>query len=375
MPRFLKWRKTSKKELEEVDKKILDEVPSVKERKFVELDNGEQLWSITCNPDGKGTPIVMVHGMGGGVGLWALNLDAISEKRPVYAFDLLGFGRSSRPKFSVDALEAEKQFADAIEKYRIAMGLKEFILLGHSLGGFLCASYALSYPQHVKHLILADPWGMSLRPPEGGSTLPWYIRSLVSIFTISSPLSIVRAAGPFGPQLVRKYRPALAETFATKLKDETILHSYVYHCNAQNPSGELGFKSMTWNLGWAKEPMTHRLIEGLDDNVPLTFIYGSESWVKRSTGWEIKNERSTYVDVQIIRGAGHHVYADRANLFNTLVNTIAESVDKGELPQFNEKLTHRIHATPTVVNFHPPTPSDPDIQRPQGYVDKDITEL
>jgi pimeloyl-ACP methyl ester carboxylesterase len=62
------------------------------------------------------------------------------------------------------------------------MNLEEFILLGHSLGGFLCASYALRYPQRVKHLILADPWGMTQRPPEG-STLPWYIRSLVSLFT------------------------------------------------------------------------------------------------------------------------------------------------------------------------------------------------
>jgi hypothetical protein len=79
-----------------------------------------------------------------------------------------------------------------------------------------------------------------------------------------------------------------------------------------------------------------------------------------------------YFSHQIIRGAGHHVYADRANLFNTLVNTIAASVDQHELPAFDKKLTQRIHATPTVANFHPPRPDDPDIQRPEGYREDEI---
>lgn len=36
--------------------------------------------------------------------------------------------------------------------------------------------------------------------------------------------------------------------------------------------------------------------------------------------------------LQIIQGAGHHVYADRASIFNAMVNKIAASVDTGHLP-------------------------------------------
>ena len=43
-------------------------------------------------------------------GLWVMNIDSLSEKQKVYAIDLLGFGRSSRPKFPKDELEAEKIF-------------------------------------------------------------------------------------------------------------------------------------------------------------------------------------------------------------------------------------------------------------------------
>lgn len=92
---------------------------------MVDVGNN-QLWSITCNPQGKGTPMVLVHGMGGGVGLWSLNLDALCKNRPVFAFDLLGFGRSSRPNFSTDPEEAESMFVNSIEEYRRQVG--DFII-------------------------------------------------------------------------------------------------------------------------------------------------------------------------------------------------------------------------------------------------------
>ena len=58
----------------------------------------------------------------------------------------LGFGKSSRPNFSSDSIEAEAQFVKSIEAWRVAMKLEKLILLGHSLGGFLACSYSIRFP-------------------------------------------------------------------------------------------------------------------------------------------------------------------------------------------------------------------------------------
>lgn len=77
------------------------------------------------------------------------------------------------------------------------MKLEQFICLGHSLGGFLATSYAISHPERVKHLILADPWGFPEKPQDL-SDLPLWVRAISVVTPLFNPLSGIRAAGPVG---------------------------------------------------------------------------------------------------------------------------------------------------------------------------------
>ena len=147
------------------------------------------------------TPLVMLHGMGSGVALWVQNLDALSHNRTVYAIDLLGFGRSSRVPFSNDALEAERQFVDSIEDWRQSVGIEKMILLGHSLGGYLAAAYALQHANRVQHLILVDPWGFPELPHDFDqrlSDVPMWLKIVRPVLASLSPFAALRAAGPWG---------------------------------------------------------------------------------------------------------------------------------------------------------------------------------
>ena len=38
--------------------------------------------------------------------------------------------------------------------------LKDFILAGHSFGGYICGHYAVRYPQYIKKLLMLSPAGV-----------------------------------------------------------------------------------------------------------------------------------------------------------------------------------------------------------------------
>ncbi|XP_013859955.1 (Lyso)-N-acylphosphatidylethanolamine lipase isoform X2 [Austrofundulus limnaeus] len=333
------WRPTSMSLLKTTESKILACIRNDIWARFVTLPNQDRIWTLTVtnkaapNPAAQAskTPLVMVHGFGGGVGLWIRNLDGLSHSRTVHAFDLLGFGRSSRPHFPSDASKAEEQFINSIEQWRQSVGVENMILLGHSLGGYLAASYAIQYPSRVSHLILVDPWGFPARDQNGTEvvkrpTLPPWVKVIASVVSFFNPLAVIRAAGPWGPGLVNRFRPDFKSKFEDLFEDDTITQ-YIYHCNAQNPSGEVGFRAMSETLGWAKKPMLHR-IHLLPPSMPLTMLYGAQSWMDSSSGDRVAEIRGqAYTRVQLINHATHHVYADAPDEFKKAVEKICKSVD------------------------------------------------
>ena len=131
-----------------------------------------------------------------------------------------------------------------------------------------------------------------------------------------------------GPRLVSKARPDIINKFAGSVQGaESVIPQYIYHCNAQSPTGEAAFHAMMASFGWAKFPMINR-INALKTDVPVTFVYGARSWVDHNPGLQLKSMRQN-VEVHVIQGAGHHVYADNYNDFHSIVNKACESVECG----------------------------------------------
>lgn len=101
----------------------------------------------------------VVFGLNGGPGLPCDYLREahsclIDKGYRVVAFDQLGTGKSDRP--TDPALWAIGRYVEETETVRKALGLGKVHLLGHSWGGWLSIDYALTYPEHIKTLILED---------------------------------------------------------------------------------------------------------------------------------------------------------------------------------------------------------------------------
>lgn len=125
--------------------------------------------------------LVMLHGYGAGLGFFYKNFEGLSRVKgwKVYALDLLGMGRSSRPPFKLNSkdrqqciTEAENWFIDALEEWRVHKKIDRFTLLGHSLGGYMAVAYALKYPGHLNKLVLASPVGIPEDPYAVNADMP-----------------------------------------------------------------------------------------------------------------------------------------------------------------------------------------------------------
>lgn len=102
---------------------------------------------------GKGEPLVLVHGLAGSTVWWRRNVDTLSRHYTVYLVDLPGFGamRQYRQQFSVaGAAEWLKDLFEILNVGRVS-------LVGHSMGGLIAALFAARWPGRLTKLVLAAP--------------------------------------------------------------------------------------------------------------------------------------------------------------------------------------------------------------------------
>lgn len=114
--------------------------------------NGAKLWVVTV---GEGDPIIFIAGGPGGAHVGLRSFDALADNHhELIYFDAFGRGKSDTAK-NVSEYTLARDIED-IEGLRKALKLDKISVLGHSYGGVVAQGYAIKYPEHLSHLILAD---------------------------------------------------------------------------------------------------------------------------------------------------------------------------------------------------------------------------
>ncbi|HEY5070797.1 MAG TPA: alpha/beta fold hydrolase [Caulobacteraceae bacterium] len=106
---------------------------------------------------GSGEPLVFLHGAGGMTAEDPL-LAILARRHAVFAPFLPGYGETSECGELRDMLDFTLHTFDVIE----ALGLKDPILVGHSMGGMIAAEMAAVAPNDVSRLALIAPAGLWL---------------------------------------------------------------------------------------------------------------------------------------------------------------------------------------------------------------------
>jgi pimeloyl-ACP methyl ester carboxylesterase len=102
---------------------------------------------------GRATPVIFVHGNGANLEQWRAQLDHVRATRRAVALDLRGMGRSDPARSGDYSVAGMAEDVDAVAN---ALGLKRFILVGHSYGGAVVGMYASKHPDRVGGIVFAD---------------------------------------------------------------------------------------------------------------------------------------------------------------------------------------------------------------------------
>lgn len=109
--------------------------------------------------------LVLVHGYQSSGRIWKLMQDALDPARfRTIAISNRGAGDSDRTASEADY--SVESFARDLDAAVRTLGLGEFTLVGHSMGGATVTQFALDHPECLKALVLLDP------APLGGRALP-----------------------------------------------------------------------------------------------------------------------------------------------------------------------------------------------------------
>ena len=127
---------------------ICDEIKDLK-KGYAEIENGK----LYYEEEGHGIPLILLNpGPGGTHQMFHPYFSRIKDVARVIYYDPRGTGKSSRDE--TGRTYTIKQAVEDVESLRKALKIDAWVVVGWSFGGFLAQCYALTYPEHVKGLVL-----------------------------------------------------------------------------------------------------------------------------------------------------------------------------------------------------------------------------
>jgi pimeloyl-ACP methyl ester carboxylesterase len=104
----------------------------------------------------RGSTIVLLHGGNGSIEFWIYNIAALAQHHRVYAFDMVGSGKSNYPDRSYSLADQ----AGFLDGFMAALEIETATLIGNSMGGGVALEFTRLYPDRVDKLVLVDTMGL-----------------------------------------------------------------------------------------------------------------------------------------------------------------------------------------------------------------------
>ena len=253
--------------------------------------------SIAYNKVGDGPALILLHGFTQDSRVWKQQIEGLSDRFTVIAWDAPGAGLSANPPDHFNISD----WADCLAGLLDSAGIGQAHILGLSWGGLLAQEFYKHYPDRVWSLILADTnagWA--------GSFSKSIVRARLKGCIHDSSLPPA--------DFVPKYLPGmLSDSPPQQVKEELSTIMSDFH--------PIGFRLMATALAIAD---TRSMLPNI--HVPTLFIWGDAD--KRSPINIAHQIHDAIPDskLEIISGAGHISNMEKPEQFNKIVKDFCLSI-------------------------------------------------
>jgi 3-oxoadipate enol-lactonase len=248
--------------------------------------NGIRLYYETS---GSGSPLVFAHGAGGNHLSWWQQLPHFARTYRCIAFDHRAFGRS----LDTDGA-GRRAFAEDIHQLLDRLGIDQIALVAQSMGGRTAVGFAVRNPGRVRALVLAGTTGGAVSDE---------VRARQDEHR-QSPLGRLSLARRAVSPRLRRERPDLAH-----------LYRLLGKLNPPRPRDFLapipGFRGSSAGALAAL-------------HIPILFLVGEEDTITPPEIVRLAHQQVPGSQFDVIAGAGHSAYFERAEAFNERVQRFLE---------------------------------------------------
>lgn len=283
---------------------------------------------------GAGPAILLIHGLGDSSATWNDVIPHLAKTHTVIAPDLLGHGRSDKPRadYSVAA------YANGMRDLLSVLDIDKVTVIGHSLGGAVAMQFAYQYPQFVERLVLVSTSGITsdVHPLLRVLSAP-VVNNVLRVARLPGAHAVATAAGKAighdSPDVLR---------IVGRLPERT---SYLAFLSALRAV-----------VDWRGQSMTLLDRSYLNDRLPVQIVWGAKDSVFPVSHAHFAHAAMPGSRVDVFNDAGHYPFRDDPLEFLSVVERFIDATAPAE---FDAELRRRLLTTGS--NAHPVSTA-PDVR-------------
>lgn len=283
------------------------------ELKYLDLHGNR----LAYQDEGQGEAILLLHGMAGSSETWRSVIRPLSRKYRVIAPDLLGHGRSAKPRsdYSLGA------FAVLLRDLLDELGVARATIVGHSLGGGVALQFVYQHPDYCERLVLIGSGGL-------GPDVGWTLRLLSApgaelIMPIIAPPQVLSAG--------EKVRSWFAKMGIESPRGAEIWNAYSSFSDAETRQAFLRtLRSVVDYRGQAVSALNRLNVRA---DMPIMAIWGEQDAMIPVQHAYAALEARPDARIEVMPGVGHFPQVERPTEVVDLIDDFITSQRAAEIEQ------------------------------------------